>query len=364
LYPPLFIACFTQLIALGDYPALLVFQALKWICLYCCLRLAWRICAPQGEDVPPIVAVVVLLLMFRYFANEIANGNINLFILAGVLAGVRLSQTGRSTAAGFVLSAMASIKVTPALLIVYLVYKGQHRALVGAALGAMVCLLLLPAFLLGWDLNWQLLIAWYHHIIAGFVAHGEVYSIGTNQGIIPLLNRLFGDAIAFEPNVRITLLRLPDALLAAARVAIQAGMLAAVAWACRGRLTRATSPLAFAAEVAIVQIATLALSGYTWKSHYVAMALPYSVLLSYLADGRHSPRGRGKIALAVIVSVVLMMLSSDLLTPTGADYALAYGVVFFSGLAAMAGLMALRSNLRDQTPEPTQATDSLAMAKS
>ncbi len=360
LYPPFFLTLIRPLVWLPPHVGIAVFQLAKWAALYVTLRLAWRLCAPPGEDVPPIVALGSLVLVWRYLANDMLNGNINMFIVAGVLAAAWLALRGRHSAAGFLVGLLVCLKVTPGLLLLYFLWKGWWRTLPGAVLALIVGLVLWPAASIGWAQNLRLLHEWYDHIIGGYVAAGAVYSVGTNQGLVALLNRLFGAEIAFEPDRTITLVRLPAGVLAALRTVLTAGLLGVLLWNCRVRRGLRPPALAWAAEVALVQVAMLVLSGYTWKAHYVAMVLPYSVLLAYLADARY-PRAlrpacasetlralrapRAWVARLLVASALLMLLSAELFGPRVADYLLAYGVVLYSGLAAGAALILVRRAL-------------------
>ena len=355
LYPPFFLTVFVGIVNLPPPYDILVFQAAKWIALYISIACAWRLCAPHSEDLPPIVAVAVLLIMFRYFNNELLNGNINMLILCAVLLGAWSAARGWLLAAGAIVVVAACTKVTPALLLVYFVYKGWWRSLLGAAAGAAVCLFLWPAVIIGWSDNLRLLGEWYEHIIAGFVSRGAVYSVNINQSLVGFLNRMLGDSIAMEPDVRLAIVQLPRPVLSVIRAALSIGILGGLALVCRKRVRPATQ-LAFATEIALVQIAMLALSGYTWKAHYVAMLLPYSAILAYLADARYPHAARRWIWRWLIVSLLLMLLSAEIVTPVGADYMLALGVVLFSGIAAGAALVVQRRALaRYEPPQPEES---------
>lgn len=341
LYPPLFLVVFSPLLHLPDNVAMAVFQSLKWLALLLTLRLAWRLPAPPGERLPPVVVLGSLVLVWRYFTNEMLNGNINMFILAGVLASVWLAQRRAFFAAGFLVALLAAIKVTPALILVFFVAKRFWRTIPGALAGLALGLLIWPGLALGWENNWRLLGEWHHHVVGGFLSAGAVYSPAANQGLAAWLNRLFTDAVAIEPDQRITLIHLPAAALTTLRTTLTLCVVAVLVWTWRPRRTHQTPALAAAAELSITLIAMLVLSGYTWKAHYVAMLLPYTVLLAFLADARWSSPKRRRVAGWLIVSVVLMTLSTEFAGPHIADLLMSYGVVLFSALAAAAGLVEL-----------------------
>lgn len=339
LYPPLFSVLFQPLLQLPDPIAMAAFQALKWVALLTALRLSWRLPAALDERLPPVVVLGSLALVWRYFINEMLNGNINMFILAGVLLSAALAQRGRHFPGGLLAGLLTAVKVTPALIIVFFLARGWWRSLPGAIVGLFLGLLVIPAAFFGWETNGRLLHEWHQHIIERYLSSGFVYSVGSNQGISAWLNRLFGDAVAIEPDVRITLVRLPDAVRGMIRWVLFGGVVAVLAWAAPSRKRTASDRLVFSAQLSLMLIGMLVLSGYTWKAHYVAMILPYSVILAYLADARRPAAGRAWISVFLGGSVFSMMLSSDFAGPGTADMLLSYGVVLFSAILAGASLV-------------------------
>lgn len=262
LYPPVFLTLLELLFRLPLPLGVAAFQVLKWGALYASLRLAWRLCSPPGEDAPPIVALGSLLLAARFIANDMGNANINVFVLLSLLASAQLIGRGQAALAGLILAPAIAVKLSAALLLVYFVYKGWRRAVPAALLGIVLCWLVLPALHLGWGRNLSEFGAWYNHVVASYVSTGEIWSIHLNQSLPALVNRLLGSQVAIEPNVRVALVVLPGPVLRALRLLLALLVLAGVAYSCRRRFVPRESPLAFAAEVGLVQVAMLALSGY------------------------------------------------------------------------------------------------------
>ncbi len=341
LYPPFFLMLIWPLTRMSMPAAAAVFETAKWGALVVSLCCAWRLCARRGEDAPPVVALGSLLLTWRFIENDLAMGNINLLLLAAMLGSGVLLMHGRQFAAGFVISLAVCVKVTPALLLVYCAYKGWWRVLAGAAAGLAVCLVLWPASVLGWDNNWQLLHGWYGNTIAGFVERGAVRAEHANQALVGVLNRLFGAEPAFPPDGYLTILELPQRARDVVRATVALGVLGALVWACRRRVDPGRQPLMLASELSLVLIAMLLVSGLSWKAHFVTMLLPNAVLLAYLADARYATRRRA-IGVLLLVSFVLCTLTSDVLTPRGADYAEALGLIALGTAIAAAGVWLVR----------------------
>ena len=309
-----------------------------------------RLAAPRGEDVPPIVALGSLLLAWRFIDNDFGQGNVNLFLLCAVLGGCWLLARGRHYAAGAAIGVAACIKVAPALLLVYFAYKGWWRPLIGALIAAVACLVIWPTLCFGWAGNWHLLEGWYQAVVAGFLERGAVRSEHTNQALVGILNRLFGTQPAILPDTRLTLVALPQWGRDVLRLTLGAGILAGLAWACRRRFEPGKHPPVFAAEASLVLIAMLLLSGLSWKAHFVTMLLPYSVLMAYLADARYPNRRRRAIGVLLLLSFALCTLTSDIITPAGANYAEALGLIALGAVAAGTGLAFALPQIRTVDP--------------
>ncbi|MFH1745946.1 MAG: glycosyltransferase family 87 protein [Planctomycetota bacterium] len=347
LYPPYFLTFFWMLCWLPSWAATLVFELVKWVALFVSLRCAWRICARPGEDVPPLVALGSLLLTWRYLSNDLGQGNVNIFMLLLVVSGCWLLRLGNHVAAGFVVAVGACTKVTPALLLVYFLYKRCWWTLVGAALGVVVCLVIWPSLWIGWANNWDLLWDWYNHVVKGYIEHGAVYSIHSNQSITGVLNRLLGPHVAIHyPDVYLSFTVLPPIWLNALRLTLTAAVLLTLGWATRGRLPTRQQPLAFAAEVGLVLIAMLMLSGYSWKMHFVTLIVAFSTWLAYLLDRRNPDGPRRVLKLLLIPAFLLCVMTGDILTPRGADYAEAYGAVLLGAVTTAVALLIIRRTHR------------------
>ena len=334
IYPPFFLTLIWPLTKLPVPIAAALFETIKWLALLGSLRIAWRLAAPRGEDVPPIVAVGSLLLTWRFIDNDLGQGNINLLLLWAVLGSCWWLLRGQHYAAGAAIGVAACVKVAPALLLVYFAYKGWWRPLLGAVLAAAVCLVIWPALCFGWEANSQLLEGWYNAVVAGFLERGAVRSEHTNQALVGIINRLFGTQAAILPDTRLTLIALPQWVRDMLRLTLGIGILAGVAWTCRRRIDPGRQPPVFAGELSLVLIAMLLLSGLSWKAHFVTMLLPYSVLLAYLADARSPSRHRRIISVLLLALFALCTLTSDIITPAGANYAEALGLIALGAVAA------------------------------
>jgi uncharacterized membrane protein len=297
-----------------------------------------------------------LLLTWRFIDNDMRQSNVNLFVLVLVLAGAWMIVRGWPMLAGALVAVAVSIKVTPALVLVYFAYKGWWRAIMGAVAGAFIALWVLPALWIGWAPNCQAMMGWFDHVIVSFVSRADIGISHINQSLTAILRRLLSREVAIPPDTYINVVNLPFWAFNALRHVLSAIILIVLAIVCRGRLswdqTRFSfssrgDVLAFCSELALVLVAMLMLSGYSWKAHFVTMLVPYTVLLSWLADFRHDGN-RLAVGVLTAISFVLCTITSDCIGPVAANYAEAYGLIGIGALAAGAGLLLVRGQIRRQ----------------
>ena len=355
LYPPFWLTIYYPLTLVSQTAAIYIYEVIKWVVFVVALRCGWRLVSPVDEDPPPVVTVTSLLMTARFLENDFSNGNVNVHIIALIFGACWLVRHQWRWAAGFVLSVGVAIKLTPALFIVYFGYKREWRTAVAAILGTAILLLVVPVPFVGWQANWTGLQDWHRHVVEDYVESGQIHSLHTNQSVVALMNRLFGPSVGItasvhDPQARyITIVELSQRGRDVLRYAIVAGTMGLLAWCCRGRLDAKRRPLAFAAEVSLVLIAMLMFSGFSWKATFVSMLLPYAVLIAYLADVRYTERRRFA-AIALAVSFAFGTLTCDIITPTGANYAEAFGLILASALVAGIGMIVIRAQLRESTP--------------
>jgi len=130
-----------------------------------------------------------------------------------------------------------------------------------------------------------------------------------------------------------------------------AAILAFVAWCARSS-REVRSSAATLGEFALVALAMLFLSERSWKQHYVTLFLPITFLAWLVATrGWRDPVSRIA-ALALAASALLHGLTgSGLLGDRASDYAEAYGVWLFGGLALFVACgVALRAQVTAARP--------------
>ncbi len=117
---------------------------------------------------PSLICVIAI-------GSDLSRGQVDLLILA-LLSGTAISLMRRqSWRAGLFLAGAICIKVVPAFLLVYPIWRRDLRMLLGCAIGLFVGLILIPSVVFGPTKAWN-----YNTQFADFVLHPGVDHSGTN----------------------------------------------------------------------------------------------------------------------------------------------------------------------------------------
>jgi alpha-1,2-mannosyltransferase len=255
---------------------------------------AWSTIAPQR---PPsyglLLALGAILVWALPLRNNLLLGQVNVFVLLFISLAVRSHLLGRSGAAGAWLAPAIMIKMTPAVLLLFFVVRGNQRAL----LTCMACLLGLAASSLGLGAGPDWL---------SFVRHAPERTFGaTIPGLFPadnlwnfapagMLSRLLPGHAAWVP--RLSLL-------------VVAGACSVSVWLSLRARSPSEDGLALASLFPVVLVA----SPLTYL-HHVVYVLPALViwLMRAWSEGRHAVFGATLVAAFV----------------AGTDWAPLYGRLF------------------------------------
>jgi hypothetical protein len=256
----------------------------------------FRLVEGRGVPFPPWAKAVVVLLSLRPIMGDLIHGNVNLFILFLVTAGLYLFHKGRQAGGGLLIALAIACKVTPALFVPYLVWKRAWRGLAACAAGLLLFLWVIPSGFLGWEKNQELLTSWTRHMIVPYVYGGEVTSSHENQSLPGVAVRLLTHSPSFldydpapphspRPQRYDNLLDLSGGAVRWLVKAAELLFVGLVVWRCRQALV-AGAGWRLAAEFSIVVVGMLLFSERTWKHHCVTLMLPFAVLCYHLSTCR------------------------------------------------------------------------------
>lgn len=260
---------------------------------------------------------LAVLLALRPIEGDLVHGNVNLFIMFLVVAVLYALTCRRGLLAGLTLGLAIACKVTPALIVPYLVWKRAWAALAGTAAGLLLFLWLVPGLVLGWTENQDYLATWWRNMVVPYALEGKVTTEHQNQSLPGLLHRLLTDSASvatYEEDEYVVLERHNVTTLNPRHVgwlvkgcAVLFGLL--VLWRCRAPLGEAPAwPLV--AEFGIIVLGMLLFSERTWKHHCVTLLIPFAVLTYAATSGLVGGWRRWTLAGTLAGAALLIALTS------------------------------------------------------
>lgn len=303
VYSPACAYLFLPLQSLGYLPACQLWTLVNWGSCLACIVLAlhltfgadWRHKAAWG------LLWLALLPVVSYFWNNVRSGQVGALMAACCLAWAVCRRRGRPFLGGLFLAAACALKITPVLLLPYLVLRRDWRGLSGALAGG-AALILLPACWVGWPGVVTLHRDWASHTLHTQVPSQTIRP--TNQSFLGQLARLPGVSNGGKFSA--------DALEAVQRcypwlvLALTAAAYLAVGWNSRGR----GSPPAAARDcsgenlhLSLLFILITLVNPRAWTCNFVVLLLP--CLLLARAVWRRQPGST-----IALVPLALMTLAS------------------------------------------------------
>jgi len=113
-----------------------------------------------------------LLMCITSIGTDLSRSQVDLVMLAAFAFAIYLATRGREIGAGAFLSFPAAVKLFPALLLVYPLWRRKWRMLAGGVIGLAMSLVLLPAVVLGPERTVTLYGSWAHVILKPGLGHG------------------------------------------------------------------------------------------------------------------------------------------------------------------------------------------------
>lgn len=364
--------------ATGLTIAALVWFVLKAAMTLLVFRWVFFLISDEDRPFPSWACLLAVALSLRPILSDLQHGNVNLFILFLVIAGLVLYVRGYDFTGGLMMGLAIACKVTPALFIPYFVWKRAWRAAAGAVAGLILFLWpgVVPIAVLGADYNRQLLDSWYHDMVYPFVVEGKVTSEHHNQSLPGLAARLLTHSPSFSTYVarRYTpthyhnLVDLDPQLVRALVKGCMATFALVVVWACRAPTDRRRG-WRLGAEFGVILLGMLLFSERTWKHHCVTLVVPFAVLCYFLAVCRPSAGVRAFLLTALVLATVLIATTGTGvpdektvekgLSALFAKQAQVYGAFVLADLVLLGALVFL---LRRALGAPTTATVTLPQA--
>lgn len=278
-------------------------------------------------------------LIARPIDSNFANGQINLYVFALVLLGLRELHAGRERRGVLWLGAVTALKVVPALFLVQLAARRRFAAacLGGAIALALVVLPTLP--LRGARGTASDLGRWWTDVLEPFARGGEhlhtVWPRTPGQSLTGVIYRLATD----DPAQLVDRSRPPtpptrEALhTARTRVRIATAVLLLLLFVPILARPAPTGTRAFLAECALATTTALFIAPLVHKAHYVWLLLPLGVAVAVLFDASASRARRAGAALALLaVTLLIASTAPALVGRRESTYLAVYSAIFLGAV--------------------------------
>jgi alpha-1,2-mannosyltransferase len=330
---PMIIWPLTELAGVSPLAAALTWFYLKVGMALVCMVWAFRLVETPDRPFPAWAKALTVVLAIRPILGDLSHGNVNIFILFLVVAALYAFSRGRDLAGGLLLALAIACKVTPALFVVYFLWKRAWGVLIGCAAGLVLFFFLIPSLVFavqegsitqGFERNGAALESWYKGMIEPYLVHGVVTPERENQSLPGVLTRLLTHSPSFSgwvDNIYTPLAYHNVAALGPGTVKrivqlAQLLFLVLMVALCRAPVKARGAPPSgvrrgwrLAAEYSLILVAMLLFSERTWKHHCVTLLLPFAVLCYGLSAG--FPRGVKRAAWASVIAAGLLMLSTS-----------------------------------------------------
>jgi len=364
--PTFNLVCLAPLTYLGYGGAAVVWAALKVGGLVLAIGYLLRSLHRDGHAVPVGVLVMAAAFGIRPVISDIQHGNLNLFVVIYIALAWGLYLRGRHVAAGVVVALAIVAKITPALLLVYFLYKRAWWVCIGAGAGLILFVVVIPGAYLGFGQNIALLRDWFEMLVAPFVFEGYGSLNIDNQALFGVLMRLVRNVGLIEleamPGEEALFAGMDDmfrpvgAVARLLRPAISVGMVGVLAWLTRPRhMTR--GDIRQTLELGLILLAMLLLSERTWKHHATTLPLVYIGVWYVLTCVAWSAGFRAVCVGALAAQFGLLVCTSEgLIGDRQANMALDGGLFGWGLLLAFVQIAVMLRRLdRRAGPAPVQA---------
>ncbi len=335
--PPMVLLSLVPLTKLGYVGAGLVWATLKIAVFLFAMFVLIRSLGRESFGVPLGVLLAAGIFSTRPIYSDITHGNLNIFMMFWLAMAWGLYVRKLDFWAGIFVALAVVTKITPALVIVYFLYKRAWRVCAGAGVGLVLLFGVIPSLLLGIETNGDYLRTWFDMLVAPFAVEGYVTYDVDNQSLIGVAMRLLSNAgilsIESMTAAQLASAGMENDMIRPATIfgrllkpAVVLPVLGWLAWCCRTRSPNRRDPRHLL-EFGMVLLAMLLLSERTWKHHATTLPIVFLGVWYVLTCIDWSDRFRRWFVTGLIVQFLLLVASSQgILQDRAADLALDGGV--------------------------------------
>lgn len=318
--PPFNLMLLIPLQKIGPTAAAIVWAALKLAAIVLAVTLLWRCLGPVGYAVPIGVLAMAAAFGLRPLIADLQHANLNIFMFFWLALTWAFFVRGLDTAAGLCLALAIVTKITPALALVYFLYKRQWRLCAAAGVGLILVFFIVPGMYVGFAKNIELLRAWFNMLVAPFALEGYADMDLRNQSLYGVVLRqlyyggwLDVEHMPGEQALAVGMEHMSRPITTIGKLirpAISLAVVGLLAWACRMRTTDRRD-IRLYLEFGLVLVAMLLLSERTWKHHATTLPIVFLSVWYALTCLPWPNWQRGALAVGLGLQWLLLVASSE-----------------------------------------------------
>ena len=310
-YPPAIATLFYAPLSLaGPLAMVMVLCAVSCLGHLLSILLSVRLATGRYTDARKELYLIPTLISLPFAWDIYFLGQLNLALLAIMLAGFVALEKRVYIAAGLLFGAAAATKAFPLTIIFYLLWRRFYKSAAVMLLTFAAILIVLPSPIRGFQRNIQELATWTEQMILrtnGTVLANQperAYRYG-NQALVSVVNRLTRPLVVGKPedgNLTVNVISVPSSVAFALSAAIAGGLCLALVLAMR----RSNAGNSLALECAIVLILVVAFSPKA-GSYYYCWTIPgFAVAIAELMQASPGSSRRRWIIAGVVCSIAVL----------------------------------------------------------
>lgn len=287
----------------------------------------------------PIIVIPFLVLM-RYTMDNLANIQINIFMLLLALLAIKFFIQKKYFWVGLLLGFTISLKVYTIFFLLYFIYKREYKVIVWSLL-SIAFFTFFTLYIFGLEQGIE-----YYKVWATEVAPSAFGASHKNQSVFGALLRFF---TSLDPSdgVYINFTDFPVKLIQKSTYLLVAVASIYPAFLFRKKIQ---SPQDFAnlLQYSIVFTAVPLLSPVAWKAYFIFLWVPYFLiyLFIYRMKSNISDSGRRKLKILFWISLLLTVFTTELITgPYFSDVLEAWSTITFGSILLIIIQILLFKNL-------------------
>jgi hypothetical protein len=269
-FPPPTALLLMPLARLQPLTALRVMTGVSLLCLLCSIILLTRILGWSVAE----AAAFVLLSGYAVIAG-LRFGQPYILVSASCLLGYLAWCKGRPLLAGLCFGLFVPIKYFPAVILIYFLFRGEWKVVLGGA-AASLAVVLVSIAVLGWPIHQQFVTSVLGDHLSAHLSMQTPFA-ATFQSFDSLFRRLFVFDAAENPNPWWVLPWMQQIGIPLTKIA-----LLAVAIVTLVRLARADARDSVAPSIGLLGVLVLLLAPATAIYHFVLLWLPVALLINFL----------------------------------------------------------------------------------